>query len=386
MKTIVSYIKKLFPESEYIQLHAPFFSGKEKEYLNRCIDTNYVSSVGAYVNQFEQMITEYTGTKYAIATVNGTAALHTALTVTGVEPGDNVLTQAVSFIATANAICYCNATPVFIDSDLETLGMSVSALQHFLNKHTQKKSDGFTYNRATGKKISACVPMHVFGHPVQIDQIKEITSSYNITLIEDAAESIGSYRDGKHTGTFGTMGILSFNGNKVITTGGGGIILTNDEDLAVKARHLTTTAKISHPWEFRHDQIGYNYRMPNINAAIGCAQLEMLPEILEKKRQLTMHYKDFFQTIDVDFVVEPEGCQSNNWLNTIVFKTSSERDQFLNYSNNNGVMSRPIWTLLSKLPMYQSCITDQLTNALWIERHMVNIPSGCQHNITQTND
>jgi len=379
MDHILNYIKSLFPESRDIKLHEPFFSGKEKDYLTECIETNYVSSVGQFVNRFEQMLAEYTGAKYAIATVNGTSALHAALKIAGVQQGDEVLTQAVSFVATANAISYLNASPVFLDSNIETLGMSVSALNNYLNIFAQKKDDGFTYNRMTGQKISACVPMHVFGHPVKIDKIKEITTHYNISLIEDAAESLGSFFHGQHTGTFGEMGIFSFNGNKVITTGGGGMIITNNKKLAEKAKHLTTTAKKKHHWEFKHDQIGYNYRMPNINAALGCAQMEILPEILRKKRQLTMHYKNFFQSHDIDFVLEPDFCQSNYWLNTIVFKTVDERNRFLEYSNNNGVTTRPLWTLLPKLPIYKDCKTDDLKHALWIENHMVNIPSGCQH-------
>ena len=284
-KKIISFIRKYFDqEAGPIPLHEPVFIGKEKDYVIDCIESTFVSSVGKYVDEFERKVSEYTGAKYAVATVNGTAALHIALLLAQVKPGDEVITQAVSFIANANAIRYCGADPVFLDSHRSNLGLSPEAMEAFLKTHCVQKDDGFTYNKTSGKKIAACVPVHVFGHPVQIDQIKTLCEMHNIALVEDAAESIGSYFDGKHTGTFGQIGVLSFNGNKTITTGGGGIIITDDDEMGKLAKHLTTTAKVDHPWEYLHDAIGFNYRLPNINAALGCAQMETLPLLLEKKK------------------------------------------------------------------------------------------------------
>ncbi len=372
---IVAFIKRLYPNKEYIPLHEPRFIGAEKEYLIDCIDSGFVSSVGEYVNRFEQKITEYTGAKHAVATVNGTAALHVALILAGLKNGDEVITQAVTFIATANAISYCDAKPVFLDSDRETLGLSPEALEQFLNKNCIIKDDGFTYNKKTNNRISACVPMHVFGHPVKIEEICQICGRNNIPVVEDAAESIGSFYKERHTGTFGCMGILSFNGNKTITTGGGGMIITNNEELLKKAKHITTTARISHPWEIMHDKIAFNYRMPNINATLGCAQLEKLPEHIENKRKIAKQYKEFFSSIDIHFVDESSFTRSNYWLNAIIFNGIEERNAFLEYSNNNGVMTRPIWRLMPDLDMYKNCQTDELLNAKWLADRVVNIPS-----------
>lgn len=376
---IISFIKNIYSETEgMIPLHAPFFSGKEKEYLTDCIDSTYVSSVGAYVDEFERKIAEFTGAKYAMATVNGTAALHVALLLAGVKPNHEVLTQAVSFVATANAISYCGATPVFLDVDKNTLGLDPEALERFLSECSEFREDGYSYNKKTGRRISACVPMHVFGHPVDLDRIILILEKYNITLVEDAAESLGSFYKNKHTGTFGKLGVLSFNGNKIITTGGGGMILTDDPDLGKLAKHITTTAKVPHPWEFSHDMLGFNYRLPNINAALGCAQLENIGIFLEKKREVAALYRNFFDSLGVTFISEPEGCRSNYWLNAILFNDSKERDEFLYFSNNNGVMARPLWNLLPELPMYEKCQTDRLESARWLWERLVNIPSSAR--------
>jgi len=359
----------------FIPLHAPIFSGQEKKYVLACIDSTFVSSVGQYVDRFEKMMAEYTGANYAIATVNGTAALHISLLLVGVKPQDEVITQAVSFVATVNAISYCGAVPVFLDSDRNTLGLSPEALAAFLCEHAEQRTDGCTYNKKTGRKITACVPMHVFGHPVKIDRILSLCEEYNIFLVEDAAESLGSFYRGRHTGTFGKLGIVSFNGNKIITTGGGGMILTSDDKLGKLAKHLTTTAKVTHPWEYVHDQVGYNYRMPNINAALGCAQLEELSSKLASKRTLAERYSEFFRKNNTPFVMEPEGGRSNYWLNAIVLQNREERDDFLRISNGEGVMTRPLWKLLPDLPMFQHCQSDGLEGARWLQDRIVNIPS-----------
>jgi len=375
-KKIISFIRKLYNQKTgTIPLHEPVFVGKEKDYVLDCIDSTFVSSVGKYVDEFEYKISKFTGAKYAIATVNGTAALHVALLLVGVKPGDEVLTQAVSFIANANAIRYCGADPVFLDSNRSNLGLCPEAMDGFLKTHCIQKTDGFFYNKTSGKRVIACVPMHVFGHPVQIDRIKTLCETYRIALVEDAAEAIGSYFNGKHVGTFGDLGILSFNGNKSITTGGGGMILTDNDEFGKMAKHLTTTAKVDHPWEYIHDYVGFNYRLPNINAAVGCAQIEMLPFFLEEKRRIAETYQNFFEQIGIQFITEPEGCRSNYWLNAILLNDLQERDKFLEYSNINRVMTRPLWRLIHKLPMYNHCQTDGLYNAHRLEDRIVNIPS-----------
>jgi perosamine synthetase len=373
---IINFIRKLYgDETDPILLHRPVFIGNEKDYVLDCIKSTYVSSVGEYVDFFEQRVAEYTGAKYAIATASGTAALHVALMLSGVKTGDEVLTQPISFVATANAIHYCGAEPIFLDSDRRSLGLSPDALEEFLDNNCVQKDDGFSYNKINGKRIAACVPVHVFGHPAQIDRIKTISDMYNIALIEDAAESLGSCYNDKHTGTFGKFGILSFNGNKTVTTGGGGMILTDDDELGQMAKHITTVAKVEHPWEYFHDHIGFNYRLPNINAALGCAQMEMLPWFLEKKRKIAEAYKGFFDSIGIHFISEPKGCRSNYWLNAILFNDLQERNEFLDYSNDNGVMTRPLWRLIPKLPMYAHCQKDTLETSRWLEDRLVNIPS-----------
>lgn len=373
---ITSFIREVQRDEEgVIPLHTPFFGGNEKKYLLDCIDSTYVSSVGSYVNTFEQKIAEFSGAKHAIATVNGTAALHTALLLGGVRLGDEVITQAVSFVATSNAIAYCGAEPVFLDNDMASLGLSPSALEEFLTENTELGKDDFCYNKRTGKRISVCVPMHVFGHPSAIESIVSVCNNFNIRVIEDAAESLGSYVGERHTGTFGSLGILSFNGNKIITTGGGGMVLTDDDRIAEAAKHLTTTAKVPHAWEYSHDMLGFNYRLPNINAALGCAQLEKIAELLEQKRTLAAQYRSFFESQEAAYLDEPAGCRSNFWLNAISFNDLEQRDRFLEYSNEHGVMSRPIWNLLPGLPMYRNCQTDSLKAARWLWERVVNIPS-----------
>jgi perosamine synthetase len=372
---VIDKIRSIYNEKEaFIPLHAPVFMGNEKKYLEECIDSTYVSSVGKFVDLFEVKMAEYTRSEKAVVCVNGTNALHLALLLVGVEQLDEVIMQPLTFIATANAISYCGAIPLFLDVDRSTLGLSPDALEAFLSSETVMKADG-CFNKSSGRRIKACVPMHTFGHPCRIDEIAFICEKYKIELIEDAAESIGSYYKGKHTGTFGKIGVLSFNGNKTITTGGGGMLLFNDEELAKRAKHLTTQAKVPHPWNFIHDEVGYNYRMPNINAALGVAQLENLDFYLERKRWLAKVYKDFFQSDSISFLSEPENSISNYWLNVIIFESVVERDHFLKESNSQGVMTRPVWCLMNKLQMFENCQKGSLVNSEWLEERVVNIPS-----------
>jgi perosamine synthetase len=374
-KSTVDFIKSQFPPQEFISLHEPLFIGNEKKYVADCIDSTFVSSVGKYVNDFEKQIAEYTGAKYAVAIVNGTGALHMAMLVAGVKQNDIVITQPLSFIATCNAIAYIGASHLFVDVDMDTMGLSPEKLKTYLAEFAVKKADGFSYHKTTGQKIAACVPMHTFGHPCRIDEIATICNEYNIALVEDAAESIGSYYKGKHTGTFGIVGTFSFNGNKTITCGGGGAIVTNDEAIAKHAKHLTTQAKIPHRWDFEHDEIGYNYRMPNINAALMCAQLEQLDKFLENKRELANLYKDYFKKTDIQFIEEPQHSKSNYWLCSILLKDKNTRDEFLQYTNDNGVMTRPVWRLMNKLEMFKDAMCGDLSNAEEIENRLVSIPS-----------
>jgi perosamine synthetase len=374
----VNFIRELYHTNEFIPLHVPKFIGNEKKYLNECIDTTFVSSVGKFVDKFEEMTTKYTGAKKAVVCVNGTEALHMALILSGVKAGDEIITQPLTFVATANAISYTGAHPVFVDVDIDTMGLSPVKVEEFLVEFGDMRNDGFCYNNVTGNRISACVPMHTFGHPIKIEALVKICEKYNIALVEDAAESIGSKYKGQHTGTFGKLGIISYNGNKTITTGGGGMILTNDEELGNLAKHLTTQAKIPHPWEYAHDYIGYNYRMPNINAAIGVGQMESLDTFIENKRELSSMYKSFFYSKGIYFFVEPEDCFSNYWLNAIILESKSERDRFLEYTNSNKVMTRPIWKLMNKLSMFHNCLSMDLTQSEWFEDRVVNIPSSCR--------
>ena len=365
---------KLIFGDDFIPLHRPVFEGNERQYLIDCIDSNFVSSVGEKVTDFEKKIAEFMGSKYAVATVNGTAALHVAIELAGVKPGDEVISQALTFIATCNAISYAGAKPLFVDVDLDTMGLSPTALRVFLEKTAEKSSDG-TYNKFSGKRISACVPMHTFGFPCRIAEIAKICNHWGIALIEDAAESLGSYVGGRHTGNFASMATLSFNGNKVVTTGGGGMVITDDPELAKRAKYITTTAKVPHPYEFVHDEIGYNYRMPNLNAALGCAQMERLDDFLAIKTYLADQWDTFFDGKGVEFFKALGGNKANHWLNTIILDSREDRDEFLKLTNDNNVMTRPIWTLMSKLPMFKDCQTDGLENSLWLEDRVVNIPS-----------
>ena len=380
-KDILQFIRELYKQPEgLIPLHIPVFKGKEKEYLEECIDTNFVSSVGKFVDKFEEKISEFTGSKKAVACVNGTNALHLALLMVGVERGTEVITQALTFVATANSIAYCGAQPVFLDVDKETMGLSPDSLENWLRENTYEKiikktNHPIRINRKTGRRISACVPMHTFGHPVRIDRIMEICDFYAIPVVEDAAESLGSFYKGQHTGTFGMINVLSFNGNKTLTTGGGGMLLFNDEKLASKAKHLTTQAKLPHPWDYVHDCIGYNYRMPNINAALGYAQMEYLNELLRSKREIAEKYKAYFKNTDMQFFEEKEYCRSNYWLNAIIMKDKDTRDKFLQYTNSNGIMTRPTWRLMTKLDMFRKNQRDTLQNSKWLEERVVNIPS-----------
>lgn len=374
-KEIVEIIRRNFKTSvDFIPLHAPTFGGNEKKYLNECIDSTFVSSVGKFVDQFEEEVAKYTGAKKAVVCVNGTNALHLGLLLAGVNNDDEVLTQALTFIATTNAISYCGAQPVFIDVDKDTLGLSPQKLDEWLKQHVEIKNQ-HAINKTTGKKISACVPMHTFGHPCKIDEIIAVCEKYYIPVIEDAAESLGSFLKNKHTGTFGKIGVISFNGNKIMTTGGGGVLLFNDEALAAKAKHLTTQAKVPHPWDFIHDNIGYNYRMPNINAALGLAQLEQIDVFLKAKRKLAEKYDAAFKNLDIQFISEPGNSQSNYWLNAILLNNRNERDDFLKYTNEHGVMTRPVWELMNRLPMFSNAQSGDLFNSEWIADRLVNIPS-----------
>lgn len=397
----IDFIKSVYGNQEFTPLAVPVFHGNEKKYLNECIDTSFVSSVGMFVDRFEKDMARYTGAKRAVVCVSGTNALHMSLMLSGVQRDDEVLTQALTFIATCNALSYIGAHPVFIDVDKSTMGLSPDALKEWLQKNAEIRENKSTtdadilsqtdystpqyplaqddkacYNKNTGRRIKACVPMHTFGIPVRIKEIADLCKEWHIELIEDAAESIGSLYDGKHTGTFGRIGAISFNGNKTITTGGGGMLLFNDEELGAYAKHITTQAKIPHRWEFRHDHIGYNYRMPNINAALGCAQLENIDKYVASKRKVASEYIEFFKNVDeIDFFVEPENTFSNYWLSAVVLKDKDAQLDFLQQTNDNNVMTRPIWELMNRLPMFEKCENDGLKNTIWFADRVVNIPS-----------
>lgn len=374
MQPLIDFIRTTFNSTEFIPLHEPRFLGNEKKYLNECIDSTFVSSVGKFVDQFEQMFADFVGAKHAIAAMNGTAALHIALKLAGVEENTEVITQPLTFIATANAISYCGAQPVFVDVDRDTLGLSPQALEAFLQQHAEINNSQ-CINKTSGKVIQACLPMHTFGHPCRIDEIAAICQQWHIELVEDAAESLGSYYQGQHTGTFGKLAAFSFNGNKVITSGGGGVIVTNDDALAQRAKHITTTAKVPHPYEYVHDEIGYNYRLPNLNAALLVAQMEQLEGFLKSKRQLAEEYKTFCQANKINWLAEPANSQANYWLQAIILEDAAARDEFLQTSNQQGVMTRPIWRLMNELEMFKHCQHGDLTNAKWLEQRVVNIPS-----------
>lgn len=377
--SILNVLKTCLSENkqDFLPLHAPTFQGNEWKYVKECIDTEWVSSVGKFVDRFEQDISDFTGVKHAIATVNGTAALHMCLHVAGVQAGEEVLTPALTFVATTNAISYCQAVPHFVDSNQQTLGVDAEKLVDYLADITEMKQ-GVCYNKHTQRPIRALIVMHVFGHPVELDEILAVCQKYNIILIEDAAEALGSYYKGQHVGHHGLLSTLSFNGNKVITTGGGGAILTNDTKLAKRVKHLTTTAKVPHSWEFNHDEVAYNYRLPNINAALGCAQLEQLESFLIKKRQLAYTYQQAFKNMNgVSCVTEPKNTKSNYWLNALYLDSNdlTLRDKVLKITNEQGIMTRPVWTLQNKLPMYNKMPSMELDVAEHLEKQIINIPS-----------
>ena len=372
---VVAFIQKLYKTKGFLPLHEPRFVGNEKKYVNETIDSTFVSSVGKFVTEFEESVAKFVGAKYAVATSNGTSALHIGLKLVGVDEHTEVITQPLTFIATANAIAYCHAAPIFIDVDRDTLGLSPKKLEAFLAKETFFNENGECVNRVSKKVIKACVPMHTFGHPCKIDEIVAICDRYHIAVVEDAAESLGSYYKGKHTGTFGKIGVFSFNGNKIITTGGGGMIVTDDEALAKRAKHMTTTAKIPHPYEYIHDEIAYNYRLTNLAAALGVAQMESLPFFVESKRKLAQQYQDFFKDMEIKFIKEPENASSNYWLNGVILKDKETRDTFLRYTNDKGVMTRPVWRLMNKLEMFKDAQCGDLSNAQWLEDRVVNISS-----------
>lgn len=372
--SVIDFIKGIYPDQDFIPLHSPMFRGNEKKYLLDTIDSTFVSSVGQYVDKFELMMAQNIGVAKAVAVVNGTAGLHAGLRMLGVKFGDEVITQALTFIATANAISYIGASPVFLDVDLDTMGLSANSLSNFLEKNGEIREGG-CFNKLTNKRIAACMPMHTFGFPVKIHEILDVCNKWEIPVIEDAAESIGSLYKGKATGSFGKLSVFSFNGNKIITSGGGGAILTNDLELGMSAKHLTTTAKIAHRYEYAHDAIGYNFRMPNINAALACAQIEQLEGFLLNKRELASEYFNFFSSKGIKFRTENSDTKANYWLMSIEMESKAERDSFLNQSNNENVMTRPIWQLMFRMPMYQNCYKDEQKNAIYLEERIVNIPS-----------
>lgn len=371
----IAFIKSKYPEKEFIALHEPIFIGNERKYVMDTLDSTFVSSTGQYVNLSEKMISEILGVKKAVSVVNGTSALQIALQLAGVKRGEEVITQALTFVATANAINYTGAEPIFIDVDRDTMGLSSKAMQNFLEEFGDIRDNG-TYNKSTGKRIAACMPMHTFGFPVHLDELINVCSKWGIPLVEDAAESLGSYYKGKATGTFGLVNAISFNGNKIVTSGGGGMIVTNDENLGLLGKHLTTTAKVPHSYEYVHDLVGYNFRMPNINAALLCGQLEQLSLYLENKRRLSSEYADFFIEEGIKLRTELKDTKVNYWLMCLEFENLFDRNLFLKETNNSQIMTRPIWQLMYRLPMYSNCFRDGQRNAEFLEERIVNIPSG----------
>lgn len=372
--TIVSFIRELYRTSDFIPLHAPTFNGNELKYVTETIESTFVSSVGKFVDDFERKIEAFTSTTRAIATVNGTAALHTALYMAGVTSGDYVITQALTFVATCNALHHMGAEPIFVDVANVSLSLCPVALENYLTDNAFSNELG-CFHKNNKRRISAVVPMHTFGHPAELDELVAVCAKWNIPLVEDAAESLGSFYKGKHTGTVGQLGALSFNGNKIITTGGGGMVLCKDAELGKHTKHVTTTAKVPHPYEFFHDEPGFNYRLPNLNAALGCAQMESLSEFLSQKRRIAQHYQDFFAGTEFSFVVEPDYAQSNYWLNAIICSDEKARDQLLKITNDAGVMTRPIWKLMHRLPFLSGSPRGDLTNSEFIEAHLINLPS-----------
>jgi len=373
-KETIQFIQNKFKSEDYIPLHIPLFKGNEKKYVNECIDSTYVSSVGPFVDKFEDLMNQITKTNKTTAVVNGTAALQVGLRLVGVKENDEVITQALTFVATANAIAYNNAYPIFLDVDLDTMGLSPLAVNDFLEEFGELREDG-CYNKSTGRKISACLPMHTFGFPVHLDELIKVCKSWRIPIVEDAAESLGSEYKGKPTGSFGEVGAFSFNGNKIVTSGGGGAITTKNTVLGERAKFLTTTAKQPHPFEYIHNELGYNFRMPNLNAALACAQLEQLELYLDNKRNLALSYKKFFSNKGIKFRTETKNTKANYWLMCVELENSKERDLFLEFTNSNNVMTRPIWKAMDSLPMYKNCQKDELLNTRFLEQRIVNIPS-----------
>jgi aminotransferase in exopolysaccharide biosynthesis len=374
INSLVKFIKDTYRTNEFISLHEPSFNGNELAYVTEALKSTYVSSVGRFVDEFEISIEEYTASPGAVSTVNGTAALHASMHVAGVKAGDAVITQALTFVATCNAIHHIGAQPIFVDVSKNTMGLCPKALELYLEENAVLKEDG-PYLKSSKKRIRAVIPMHTYGHPVELDEIVVICKKWQLALIEDAAESLGSFYKGRHTGTLGDFGAISFNGNKVITTGGGGMVLCSSQELKQTVKHVTTTAKLAHPYEFFHDVAGFNYRMPNLNAALGVGQLEVLKSHLDKKRKLAMHYKTFFAGSDYTFFDEPVDTKSNFWLNTIVCPSLDLRNELLNKANKLGVMVRPIWHPMHKLPVFKDCPKGDLSNTEWFEFRVVNIPS-----------
>lgn len=371
---LIQFVRDEYRSDDFIPLHAPTFAGNERVYVNQTIDSTFVSSVGEFVDRFELDMSAFTGSPRAVATMNGTAALHIALKLVGVGSGDLVITQALTFVATCNAIAYCSAEPVFIDVDRSTLGLSATAMETWLTDNARVDADGVCRTMLDAKVIRACVPMHTFGHPADLAGLVDVCQRWHIALVEDAAESLGSYYKDQHTGTFGQIGTLSFNGNKVITTGGGGMLLTN-EAIGTRAKYLTTTAKRPHPYEYVHDEVGYNYRMPNLNAALGCAQLEQLNGFITAKRALAERYIAFLPSIGLFPIVEPADCRSNYWLNGVICEDGPQREALIGATNGAGVMTRPIWRLMHTLPAYAQARRGSLIESEWLEARVVNLPS-----------
>lgn len=372
--SIVEFVRDTYKTDEFIPLHAPTFNGNEKAYVTETIDSTFVSSVGKFVDDFERKIEAYTGTAKAVATVNGTAALHAALYMADVQRGDLVITQALTFVATCNALYHMGAEPIFVDVSPVSLGLCPKAVDSFLNEHAEVTEAG-CFHKNTGKRIKAVVPMHTFGHPVELDELVTVCLKWDLVLVEDAAESLGSFYKGKHTGTIGDVSAVSFNGNKIITTGGGGMVLCKTEELGTRTKHVTTTAKVPHPYEFFHDEPGFNYRMPNLNAALGCAQMEVIEQYLKQKRQLAKCYENLFSGTDFQFVTEPDYAESNYWLNAIICPDKKSREEILAGTNSAGVMTRPIWQLMHRLPMFENAMRGDLTYSEFIEAHLINLPS-----------
>jgi len=373
------FVRNYYNSNDFIPLHAPTFNEVEENLVLETIRSSFVSSVGQFVNDFETSIENYTQSPKCVAVVNGTAALHISLLMANVQPNDLIITQALTFVATCNAINYCQAEPVFIDVDRETMSMSPKALERWLENNAKISKEGWCVSKNNERVIKACVPVHIFGHPAKMDELQAICNKWNIIIVEDASESLGSFYKNQHTGTFGLLGAVSFNGNKIITTGGGGMIMSN-VDIAKEAKHITTTAKVPHPFEFIHDKIGFNYRMPNINAALGCAQIQKIENFIAQKRNLALQYEELFKKSSLVFFVEPKNCRSNYWLNTLICNDKKERDEMLVFTNSNGIVTRPPWKLMNELPIYQHCMHDELTTSMWLQERIINLPSSVKPN------